>query len=123
MKEEFDFKQIKKEMPYRVPPRFFDEMENEIVEQALNQPRKTRTFPFRRYAAVVLSAAALIAGLVFFIDREEPQPLPDLDASLYLVEAAEAVETDVWDEYMRHLTDEELEEAMDLMNLDVFMED
>ena len=123
MKKDFDFKQINKEMPYRVPDHFFDEMEKEIVHRALKEEKAVKVFPFRRHLMAALSAAALITGVLFLIQGEKEVPVASASVTQYLVEATEQKEVEAWDEYMYNLTDEELEEALSMAELDVFMED
>ena len=123
MEQDFDFKGIGKKMPYRVPEGFFDEMEEKMVHQAVSEKPKSHPFPFRKVFASVLSAAAVIGGIAFFLSTEEPTPTPVNPANQWIVEAVQQNDLDDWEEFVYQLSDEELEEWISMDELDVFMEE
>ena len=123
MKKDFDFKEIGKKMPYSVPDRFFDEMENELVKQVVSPQPKLHRFPLKRVMASILSAAAVVGGIAFFLSTEEPEPASVPSAELWMVDAAQQTEIDDWEEYVYQLSDEDLEDWISMDELDVFMEE
>ena len=68
MAEKFDFNTIQKQMPYKVPDSFFDELERDIaIRIDLGKNRKTRNFAWRfvmRAVTATAAAAAVIAMIV-----------------------------------------------------------
>ncbi len=66
MKEEFDFKQIGKKMPYQVPENFFEHIPGNIIAE--NRRRKTRKsviIPFKRWFSI--AAAVVMAGGIWLL--------------------------------------------------------
>lgn len=97
MKQTFDFKQIGKRMPYRVPDGFFQEMERNVLDavaekaaerkpaMAERKPVQAKRFVFTRlakYAAVVAaSVVVLLAVNVKFFYVAAPTDMQDVEAA------------------------------------------
>lgn len=73
MNRDFDFDDIGKKTPYRVPEAFFDNLQQEVLRRS-GVRRRFRLRPTVVWAACV--AAAFVAGLVFmplFAPEENPR--------------------------------------------------
>ena len=69
MEKEFDFKQVGKRMPYKTPPGFLDELEDNVwseVQNDLIQRRKHKAYRLRIIIAGAMAVAASIVLLVVF---------------------------------------------------------
>jgi hypothetical protein len=74
MRKEFDFNEIGKKTPYRVPDSFFEEMQRKVVEEARKQSSRKRRMKVAMFT--VLAAAAVAVGVIFLpARREEGQPV------------------------------------------------
>lgn len=97
MKQTFDFKQIGKRMPYRVPDGFFQEMERNVLDavaekaaehKSAKTERKSamaKRFVFTRLAkyvaAVAASVVVLLAVNVKFFYVAAPTDMQDVEAA------------------------------------------
>lgn len=97
MKQTFDFKQIGKRMPYRVPDGFFQEMEHNVLDAVAEKatehkpamterkPLQTKRFVFTRLAkyaaAVAASVVVLLAVNVKFFYVAAPTDMQDVEAA------------------------------------------
>lgn len=97
MKQTFDFKQIGKQMPYRVPDGFFQEMEHNVLDavaektaerkpaMAERKPLQAERFVFTRLAkyaaAVAASVVVLLAVNVKFFHTAAPADMQDVEAA------------------------------------------
>ena len=102
MKQTFDFKQIGKRMPYRVPDGFFQEMEHNVLDavaekaaerkpamterksaMAERKPLQAKRFVFTRLAkyAVAASVVVLLAVNVKFFHTAAPAEMQDVEAA------------------------------------------
>lgn len=97
MKQTFDFKQIGKRMPYRVPNGFFQEMERNVLDavaekaaerkpaMAERKPLQAKRFVFTRLAkyaaAVAASVVVLLAVNVKFFYVAAPTDMQDVEAA------------------------------------------
>lgn len=97
MKQTFDFKQIGKRMPYRVPNGFFQEMEHNVLDAVAEKAAERKSamaecksvqakrFVFTRlakYAAVVAaSVVVLLAVNVKFFHTAAPTDMQDVEAA------------------------------------------
>lgn len=104
MKQTFDFKQIGKQMPYRVPDGFFQEMEHNVLDavaektaeckpamaecmsvMAERKPVQEKRFVFTRLAkyaaAVAASVVVLLAVNVKFFHTAAPADMQDVEAA------------------------------------------
>lgn len=95
MKQTFDFKQIGKQMPYRVPDGFFQEMERNVLDavaekaterksaMAERKPLQAKRFVFTRLAkyaaAVAASVVVLLAVNVKFFYVAAPTDMQDVE--------------------------------------------
>lgn len=97
MKQTFDFKQIGKQMPYRVPNGFFQEMERNVLDAVAEKaaerksamterkPLQAKRFVFTRLAkyaaAVAASVVVLLAVNVKFFYVAAPTDMQDVEAA------------------------------------------
>lgn len=97
MKQTFDFKQIGKRMPYRVPNGFFQEMERNVLDAVAEKaterkpamterkPLQEKRFVFTRLAkyaaAVAASVVVLLAVNVKFFYVAAPTDMQDVEAA------------------------------------------
>lgn len=97
MKQTFDFKQIGKRMPYRVPNGFFQEMERNVLDAVAEKaaerkpamterkPLQAKRFVFTRLAkyaaAVAASVVVLLAVNVKFFYVAAPTDMQDVEAA------------------------------------------
>lgn len=97
MKQTFDFKQIGKQMPYRVPNGFFQEMEHNVLDAVAEKtaerksamaeckPLQAKRFVFTRLAkyaaAVAASVVVLLAVNVKFFYVAAPTDMQDVEAA------------------------------------------
>lgn len=97
MKQTFDFKQIGKRMPYRVPNGFFQKMERNVLDavaekaaerksaMAERKPLQAKRFVFTRLAkyaaAVAASVVVLLAVNVIFFYVAAPTDMQDVEAA------------------------------------------
>ncbi len=97
MKQTFDFKQIGKRMPYRLPNGFFQEMERNVLDavaekaterksaMAERKPLQAKRFVFTRLAkyaaAVAASVVVLLAVNVKFFYVAAPTNMQDVEAA------------------------------------------
>lgn len=97
MKQTFDFKQIGKRMPYRVPDGFFQEMEHNVLDAVAEKaterkpamterkPLQAKRFVFTRLAkyaaAVAASVVVLLAVNVKFFYVAAPTDMQDVEAA------------------------------------------
>lgn len=105
MEKEFDFKELGKRMPYRVPDAYFKESEQKITARTgINKTGKHRLWIY----IPTLVAVAMLAGILFLPahwQRQEEQTT-----------AYEATAPS-----LEELSDEELEEIVGLSSIDVFL--
>lgn len=71
MNNEFDFNNIGKREPYRVPDGFFDTLEHRIIARAKAYER--RTLPRRRLWLTSIASAAAVALLLIVVSVAIPQ--------------------------------------------------
>lgn len=97
MKQTFDFKQIGKQIPYRVPDGFFQEMEHNVLDAVAEKaterkpamterkPLQAKRFVFTRLAkyaaAVAASVVVLLAVNVKFFYVATPTDMQDVEAA------------------------------------------
>lgn len=97
MKQTFDFKQIGKRMPYRVPNGFFQEMERNVLDAVAEKaterkpamterkPLQAKRFVFTRLAkyaaAVAASVVVLLAVNMKFFYVAAPTDMQDVEAA------------------------------------------
>lgn len=97
MKQTFDFKQIGKQMPYRVPNGFFQKMERNVLDAVAEKaaerkpamterkPLQAKRFVFTRLAkyaaAVAASVVVLLAVNMKFFYVAAPTDMQDVEAA------------------------------------------
>ncbi len=114
MNRDFDFDDIGKKTPYRVPEAFFDNLQQEVLRRS-GVRRRFRLRPTVVWAACV--AAAFVAGLVFMpLFAPEAQPEDAVSASTGTVAMANA-----GDKWIYEMSDEELEELAGFSEYDMFL--
>ncbi|WP_349927397.1 hypothetical protein, partial [Bacteroides eggerthii] len=108
MKKDFDFDDIGKKTPYRVPEGFFDEMQREVQKRTYaDKPANRRLWIA---ASTSIAVAAVLIGFLFmpFHFRQNDPGRTDLqrpDTENYTA----AISADKW---IREMSDEELEELV-----------
>lgn len=120
MEKDFDFNKVGKQMPYRIPDRFFERMQEETLRRVEAEQRKKKIYRLKVGFATLLSAAAIWCGVLFFIHPSSSNQ----ENSLNIAELM--AETDCDDPfcvYLHQLTDEELEEWIAFNDNDVFLYD
>lgn len=116
MKKDFDFDDIGKKTPYRVPEGFFDEMQREVQKRTYaDKPANRRLWIA---ASTSIAVAAVLIGFLFmpFHFRQNDPGRTDLqrpDTENYTA----AISADKW---IREMSDEELEELVSFSENDMF---
>ena len=117
MKKDFDFDDIGKKTPYRVPEGFFDEMQREVQKRTYaDKPANRRLWIA---ASTSIAVAAVLIGFLFmpFHFRQNDPGRTDLqrpDTENYTA----AISADKW---IREMSDEELEELVSFSENDMFL--
>ena len=117
MKKEFDFDDIGKKTPYRVPEGFFDEMQRNVRKHTYGgKPAGHRLWIT---VSTGIAIAAALVGFLFmpFHFRQNDPGRTDLqrpDTENYTA----AISADKW---IREMSDEELEELVSFSESDIFL--
>ena len=117
MKKEFDFDDIGKKTPYRVPEGFFDEMQRNVRKHTYgSKPAGHRLWIT---VSTGIAIAAVLIGFLFmpFHFRQNDPGRTDLqrpDTENYTA----AISADKW---IREMSDEELEELVSFSESDIFL--
>ena len=109
MKKDFDFENIGKQVPYRVPAGFFDEMQKNVMERTKRSVRRRKLL--LRLSPVVLAAAAVLSAIVFLPQHYEPVRVEHISQA--------TAESSSWIEDM---SDEDLEAMDEFASYDIFMD-
>lgn len=114
MNKDFDFDDIGKKIPYRVPEAFFDNLQQE----ALRRSGVRRRFRFRPAVVWTMAvAAAFVTGLLLKpLFGPEQQPVGTVVAPIDVVAVA-----NTGDRWIYEMSDEELEELAGFSEYDMFM--
>ncbi|MDP4268577.1 MAG: hypothetical protein Q8909_00475 [Bacteroidota bacterium] len=78
MKDDFDFKNIGKRMPYEVPDDFFEEVSGKtLAEYERRKERKAKTVQFKAWISAVAAVVVLAGGVwfAFYQNRGLDSPL------------------------------------------------
>lgn len=119
MEKDFNFEDIGKQTPYRTPEGFFDKMQERIMEQTLKKKDK-KPFRLKLVLTTVLSAAALLAGVLFL--ASPPSDTNELSSNSFLVSTNLSTSySEAMDQYVEDMSDEELAEWIEFSENDVFM--
>ena len=139
MKDDLNIDDLKKDMPYKVPANFFDN----ITEKTLSEAKKRRkTLHFSRWKTISVSVAAsllLFFGIRMFTAKELPlngnhstafeetlQKLysdysSEIIESIYLVEGSNATNTyNEIDQILSEMQDDELDDIFSDAGSDIF---
>lgn len=119
MEKDFNFEDIGKQTPYRTPEDFFDKMQERIMEQTLKKKDK-KPFRLKLVLTTVLSAAALLAGVLFL--ASPPSDTNELSSNSFIVSTNLSTSySEAMDQYVEDMSDEELAEWIEFSENDVFM--
>lgn len=119
MEKDFNFEDIGKQTPYRTPEDFFDKMQERIMEQTLKKKDK-KPFRLKLVLTTVLSAAALLAGVLFL--ASPPSDTNELSSNSFIVSTNPSTTySEAMDQYVEDMSDEELAEWIEFSENDVFM--
>lgn len=119
MEKDFNFEDIGKQTPYRTPEGFFDKMQERIMEQTLKKKDK-KPFRLKLVLTTVLSAAALLAGVLFL--ASPPSDTNELSSNSFIVSTNLSTSySEAMDQYVEDMSDEELAEWIEFSENDVFM--
>lgn len=117
MDMEFDFDKVGKRMPFRTPEGFFEKMQEETMRRIAEEKRRKKLLKLRIGFGAVLSAAAMLCGVVFFTHTSNAD-MEQLPSNELLVEAEC---NDPFCLYLQQLSDEDLNSLADFMENDIFM--
>ena len=109
MTEQFDFDKIGKKLPYRIPEGFFDDMQQQVMQQVEEQHRH-RTM-IRRISSVVIGMAAVFSALVYIPWSSNTSP----DAQEHAKTESSAFS------WIEQLSDDDLKAIDDMSEYDIFM--
>lgn len=116
MERDFDFDDIGKKTPYRVPEGFFDEMQRNIRKRTYGTHSTSRRLWITLSAGV--AAAAVVAGLLF-VPLHSGQDGSSGDVQV--LEAGNRTATALADKWIYEISDEELEELVSFSENDIFL--
>lgn len=119
MSKDFDFNEIGKRMPYRVPDAFFENMQANLLKRADEEKKRRRVFRMRWGGTIALALAAMICGMVFLTSKPDTQ-VESLPVEEWMAQSTN--DQDVVDLYIQGLTDEELEEWVEFSENDIYYE-
>ena len=117
MKKDFDFDDIGKQTPYRVPEGFFAEMQQKVLKQAGVKPHPK--FSRKLIVPFVAAAAAILAGFLFIPSLMQTDAT--VSSSDVLAVENNHITADPMDEWIRNLSDEELEDLVGFSENDIFL--
>lgn len=116
MERDFDFDDIGKKTPYRVPEGFFDEMQHNIRKRTYGVQSAGRRWRIALSAGAAV--AAVVAGLLFV-------PLHSGHnggrGDVQLMDAGSRTATALADKWIYEMSDEELEELVSFSENDIFL--
>lgn len=118
MEKDFDFDSIGKRTPYRTPEGFFEESRQQIMERAFGAQRRKRHL--RLLIAATIAAAAVLAGILFAPSFPLGERAEN-DFSDRLAVETNVTASDPVDQWIKELSDEELEELVRFSENDIFL--
>ena len=104
-----DFEDIGKQVPYRVPDGFFEDVQQNVMERTSHSAK--RRMRILRFSPVILAAAAVLSGIIF---------LPEI-SHVPQVENISQVTADN-NNWIENVSDEDLEAMDDFLSYDIFMD-
>lgn len=117
MKKEFDFDDIGKKTPYRMPEGFFEEMQRNVRKQT------SATWGHKHRWQVIISTgiavAAMFTGLLFLPSRHW-QGTGDV-SGMSMLDTENCTAVAPADKWIREISDEELEELVSFSESDIFL--
>ena len=114
MKKEFDFDDIGKKTPYRVPEGFFDEMQRNVRKHTYgSKPAGHRLW------ITVSTGIAIAAALVGFLFM--PSLFREGDRGGQMLDTGNCTAAAPADKWIREMSDEELEELVRFSESDIFL--
>lgn len=114
MKKEFDFDDIGKKTPYRVPEGFFDEMQRNVRKHTYGgKPAGHRLW------ITVSAGIAIAAALVGFWFM--PSLFREGDRGGQMLDTGNCTAAAPADKWIREMSDEELEELVSFSESDIFL--
>ena len=114
MKKEFDFDDIGKKTPYRVPEGFFDEMQRNVRKHTYgSKPAGHRLW------ITVSAGIAIAAALVGFLFM--PSLFREGDRGGQMLDTGNCTAAAPADKWIREMSDEELEELVSFSESDIFL--
>ena len=117
MSKDFDFNEIGKRMPYRVPDAFFENVQANVLKRAGEEKKRLRIHRLRWRASVALAIAAMLCGILFFVEVPKEVSQESL-ATDWIAQG----ETDAIELYLRDLSDDELQEWIEFSENDIYYE-
>ena len=117
MKKDFDFDDIGKRTPYRVPEGFFEEMQCNVRKHTYgNHQRKRRVWTI---ISTSIAVAAMLIGFFFFPSRHW-QDAGDI-SGMNILETENCTAVTSTEKWIREISDEELEELVSFSENDIFL--
>ena len=104
MTKDFDFDKIGKKTPYRVPEGFFDEMQQQVMQQ-VEKPGRRNLFVRRMSYAVIAAAAAVLAFVFIPFYSNDKQAISETTSYSWI----------------EQLSDDDLQSLDNLSDNDIFM--
>lgn len=120
MNKEFDFDDIGKRMPYKTPESFFEDNRREILNRTCGEEHRGRN-RWRIVIPALLGAVALLAGLLFMPLLHEKGETSATLSPLVLMAETESANSEVMDNFIENLSDEELQELAEFSETDIFL--
>lgn len=119
MNKKFDFDEIGKRMPYRTPETFFEDNRREILDRTCGEepPKRNR---FHVIIPAMLVAAALLTGILFMPLFHEDSDISE-PSDFVLMAETESGNSEMMDNAIASLSDEELQELAELSETDIFL--
>ena len=117
MDKEFDFNEIGKRMPYRVPETFFEDVQAKVLKRAGEEKKRLRIRRLWWGGSIALAVAAMLCGAVFFIGMPKEATQEELPLEWVAQNTTDAVEL-----YLNDLTDDELQEWIEFSENDIYYE-
>ncbi|WP_077154800.1 hypothetical protein [Bacteroides bouchesdurhonensis] len=118
MDKDFDFDNIGKQIPYRTSDNFFEEVQRKVMEQTGITQRRKRC-RLHMIVATTFAAVAVLAGLLF-VPSFLPADSPLSDTKVLAIDNV-TLSVDPVDNWIKNLSDEELEELVSFSENDIFL--
>lgn len=116
MNKDFDFNEVGKQMPYRIPEGFFERMQKETLAKVEAEKRRKKIYRFKMGITTLLGAAAIWCGAMFFFPTSNSEPSQTGMSNEWLANV------DPMELYLQQLSDEELEMWIEFSENDIYYE-